>query len=52
MTWKPDGLVGSEVQNGTGTLLMFHPDGSKARESVYLNGDRVSRTDFPATGEK
>ena len=48
MTWKSDGSVGSEVQNGTGTLVMFHPDGSKARESVYLNGDRVSRTDFPA----
>ena len=52
MTWKSDGSVGSDVQNGTGTLVMFHPDGSKARESVYLNGDRVSRTDFPATGGK
>ena len=52
MTWKPDGSVGSEVQNGTGTLVMFHPNGAKSRESVYLNGDRVSRTDFPAIGGK
>jgi len=50
MTWKPDGSLASEVQNGTGTLVMFHPNGAKSRESVYLNGDRVSRTDFPASG--
>jgi hypothetical protein len=31
---------------------MFHPNGAKSRESVYLNGDRVSRTDFPAIGGK
>ncbi len=50
ITWKPNGIEGSRVMNGTGTLLMFHPDGSKARESVYKDGVRVRRTDFPTAG--
>ena len=52
VSWKPDGTEGSRVENGNGTLIMFHPDGSKSRESVYQNGRRISRQDFPApTGE-
>ena len=47
ITWKPDGTEGSRVEKGTGTFLMFHPDGSKARESVYENGVRIRRSDFP-----
>ncbi|MBP64102.1 MAG: hypothetical protein CMJ62_21495 [Planctomycetaceae bacterium] len=50
ITWKPDGTEGSRVMNGMGTFLMFHPDGSKARESVYKHGVRVRRTDFPLAG--
>ena len=50
ITWKPNGSQGSSVVNGSGTFLMFHTDGSKARESVYRDGVRVRRTDFPAAG--
>ena len=50
ITWKPDGAEGSRVVDGTGTFLMFHSNGSKSRESVYDNGVRVRRTDFPAAG--
>ena len=48
ITWKPNGTEGSRIENGTGTFLMFHPDGSKSRESVYENGVRIRRTNFPA----
>ena len=47
VTWKPDGTEGSRVRNGSGTLLMFHHDGSKSRESVYENGVRLRRTNYP-----
>lgn len=47
MTWRPDGSVGSLVNKGTGTLKMYHADGSVSRESVYENGVRLSRKDFP-----
>lgn len=50
ITWKPNGTEGSRVVNGTGTFLMFHSNGDKARESVYVGGVRVRRTDFPADG--
>jgi hypothetical protein len=50
ITWKPDGTEGSRVEKGTGRFLMFHPDGSKARESVYENGVRIRRSDFPPAG--
>ena len=50
ITWKPDGTEGSRIENGTGTFQMFHPDGSKARESVYENGVRIRRSDFPSAG--
>ena len=50
ITWKPNGSQGSSVVNGSGTFLMFHPDGSKARESVYENGVRIRRSDFPSAG--
>ena len=50
ITWKPDGTEGSRIENGTGTFLMFHPNGSKSRESVYENGVRIRRTNFPAAG--
>lgn len=48
VTWKPDGMEGSRVDGGNGTLIMFHPDGSRSRVSVYQDGRRVSRQDFPA----
>lgn len=50
ITWKPDGTEGSRIENGTGTFQMFHPDGSKARESVYENGVQIRRSDFPPAG--
>ena len=50
ITWKPDGSEGSRIENGNGTFLMYHSNGHVARESVYLNGKRISRKDFPATG--
>ena len=53
ITWKSDGSEGSRISNGTGTLIMYHSSGGKARESVYLNGERVSRQDFPpAVGDQ
>ena len=50
ITWKPDGSEGSHIENGNGTFLMYHSNGHVARESVYLNGKRISRKNFPATG--
>ena len=47
---ESDGTEGSRAVDGSGTLIMYHPDGSKARESVYLNGVRQSRTNFPPAG--
>ena len=46
---------GKPVRQMTGHELdiysvMFHPDGSKSRESVYKNGVRICRTNFPAVG--
>ena len=40
-TWKIDGTEGSRVVNGTGTLILFRPDGTRESEKIYSNGVQV-----------
>jgi antitoxin component YwqK of YwqJK toxin-antitoxin module len=40
-TWKIDGTEGSRVVNGTGTLILFRPDGTRESEKTYRNGVQV-----------
>ena len=40
-TWKIDGTEGSRVVNGTGTLIIFRPDGIRESEKHYRDGAQV-----------
>jgi antitoxin component YwqK of YwqJK toxin-antitoxin module len=42
-SWKLGGKVASELPKGTGTLVLFYPQGGKRRESVYEQGVKVVR---------
>jgi len=40
-SWKLDGTEGSRVVNGSGTLMLFRPDGTRESEKTYRNGVQV-----------
>ena len=42
-SWKLGGKVASELPKGTGTLVLFYPQGGKRRESVYEQGVKIVR---------
>ncbi len=42
-SWQLGGRVASDLPEGTGTLVLFHPNGSRRRESVYEQGLKVTR---------
>jgi antitoxin component YwqK of YwqJK toxin-antitoxin module len=42
-SWKLGGKVASELPQGTGTLVLFYPNGDPRRESVYNQGVKVTR---------
>ena len=41
-TWTISGAVASRVVEGTGTMVLFHTDGQKDRESIYKDGLKVN----------
>ncbi len=42
-SWQLGGSVASDLPKGTGTLVLFFPEGGKRRESVYEQGVKVTR---------
>ena len=41
-TWTISGAVASTVVEGTGTMVLFHADGKKRRESIYKAGIKAN----------
>ena len=41
-TWTISGAVASTVVEGTGTIVLFHADGKKRRESLYKAGIKAN----------
>jgi hypothetical protein len=42
-SWRLGGEGASELPQGTGTLVLFYPQGGKRRESIYEQGLKVTR---------